>query len=647
MTHAPMAHTSFTSPLRITSPRSLPSLGLSLCPGKKDTHALGGPCDRDLEADLDTLRQWGAEVVITLMEKRELCALGVKTLGDAVRGAGMVWWHWPVVDGSALRLPKGQLDTDIWALPCAMLRYVLSLGGKVFVHCRGGLGRTGTLAVRLLIEEGLSLEDALQEVREVRPGAVETLEQEDYLRNLPDLLAHNTHRAVSRACLLGGTLGDALGAPLEFMRRADMEARMDCRSLPQSEGDVLRFTDDTQMTLFTAEALLRAGTLPPIPSPVMPTLQSSLRAAEFQHSTKDDLGQVLETVMVEHYKEAQARAPQRLRVKQPEACMLYMAYRDWRQTQQRPRSQEESAGYGSLLLRYQGLWEQRSPDTTCMASLEAKDFYPHNDRKGSGTIMRAASVGLYVPKGEHSLYNAFELGQQSARLTHGHPVAILAAGLWAVLVHALAHGMLVDEAFETVRKFLFTWRKVQPGKNAKGRRTAYQKGAMRLMESAQLLNGLLLAQKLADNGPAATLPPGLGQGWVAEEALAISLYCALAHLRSEQALCTAIFHDGDSDTTGLLTGQLWGLLHGEQGLPAALLHKLEMRPTLLALADALAALPSAKRKMRDMVNQLWPEPDFTSLTEEGVNAPHSDVMLEGYFGDSNLKHLVVDEKRGV
>lgn len=169
--------------LRITSPASLPNLGLSICPGKIDPHAWSGPCSRNLAEDIQTIRDWGTSTVVTLMEDAELALLHVANLGDAVKKVGMEWRHWPVLDQSALRI-RNQQEKDPWASQCLELLAKLHGGEKIFVHCRGGLGRTGTLAARLLIENGLPPEAAILEVREARKGAIETREQEEYLLKL-------------------------------------------------------------------------------------------------------------------------------------------------------------------------------------------------------------------------------------------------------------------------------------------------------------------------------------------------------------------------------------------------------------------------------------------------------------------------------
>ncbi|MBD5646976.1 MAG: phosphatase [Desulfovibrio sp.] len=171
------------SPLRITSPVSCQELGLSICPGKVDPWAYSGPCVRDLAADVETIRQWGARHVVTLLEEDELAYLQVTGLGEAVRKAGMAWHHWQVIDGSALRTRR-DTQADPWREECGLLLQAIGRGEKIFIHCRGGLGRTGTLAARLLMARGLEPEVAIREVRAARPGAIETEEQENYLRRM-------------------------------------------------------------------------------------------------------------------------------------------------------------------------------------------------------------------------------------------------------------------------------------------------------------------------------------------------------------------------------------------------------------------------------------------------------------------------------
>ena len=68
-----------------------------------------------------------------------------------------------------------------WVTSGEALRERLLRGQSLVVHCRGGLGRTGLIAARLLIELGESPPEAPRRVRAARPGAVETRAQERYV----------------------------------------------------------------------------------------------------------------------------------------------------------------------------------------------------------------------------------------------------------------------------------------------------------------------------------------------------------------------------------------------------------------------------------------------------------------------------------
>jgi len=83
----------------------------------------------------------------------------------------------------------------------------------------------------------------------------------------------------------------------------------------------------------------------------------------------------------------------------------------------------------------------------------------------------------------------------------------------------------------------------------------------------------------------------LGEGWVAEEALAISVYCALRARNFKDGVILAVNHDGDSDSTGSITGNLLGTMHGSKAIPREWLAQLELRDVIAELAEDLYAFP--------------------------------------------------------
>ena len=175
-----MAKTSLSHPLLITS---VPAgakrgrVGLTFCPGKYDPHALTGSWERNLALDLDAVRDWGAAAVVTLLQPYELKLLRVDRLGEEVTRRGMAWLHLPIADGG---VPDQAFELQ-WRVAGAGLRTLLAGGCDVLIHCRGGLGRTGTVGARLLAELGREPRAAIALVRKARPGAIENAAQETYV----------------------------------------------------------------------------------------------------------------------------------------------------------------------------------------------------------------------------------------------------------------------------------------------------------------------------------------------------------------------------------------------------------------------------------------------------------------------------------
>lgn len=176
--------TSISHPLQIAT---LPAgsaggaIGITLAPGKRQATGLSGNWARDLDIDLQAIVDWGATRVISLLEPAEFRALGIEALPARVHALGLQWHGLPISDGAA---PDARLLHQ-WACLGPALESGLHSGERLLVHCRGGLGRAGTVAAMLLLQVGACSngEDAVAMVRKVRPGAVETRAQEAFIHS--------------------------------------------------------------------------------------------------------------------------------------------------------------------------------------------------------------------------------------------------------------------------------------------------------------------------------------------------------------------------------------------------------------------------------------------------------------------------------
>jgi ADP-ribosylglycohydrolase len=216
-----------------------------------------------------------------------------------------------------------------------------------------------------------------------------------------------------RACLLAGAVGDALGAPVEFWSIADIRQRLGRNGVTGFIDGAGAVTDDTQMTLFTAEGMIR----------------SSVRAR---------------TKGICH-------AP----------TVVHHAYLRWLHTQGASRSEGAASsgtdGLDGWLVAQQRLHHRRAPGTTCLSALRSGEAgsvdRPINNSKGCGGVMRAAPVGLFIADPEE----AFRLGCEIAALTHGHPSGWLPAGVLAGVISMAVNGAALDSAFEACRRMLVEW----------------------------------------------------------------------------------------------------------------------------------------------------------------------------------------------
>jgi ADP-ribosyl-[dinitrogen reductase] hydrolase len=261
-----VVRTSVTHPLQIAeiSPgNGMGLLGITFCPGKVQTSALTGSWNRDLGLDLDAVQAWNAAAVVTLVEGHELERLQVPQLGSEILARHIDWHHLPIRDRG---VPDETFEA-LWEEVGEGLRSRIRSGFNVVVHCMGGLGRAGTIASRLLVELGWSASDAVRQVRQVRPGAIETQEQLDFVHKcmviaepVPDRsLPATRDRAIG--ALMGLAVGDALGTTLEFSLRDSRErvtGMMGAGPFGLKPGE---WTDDTSMSLALAHSLLACDPL--------------------------------------------------------------------------------------------------------------------------------------------------------------------------------------------------------------------------------------------------------------------------------------------------------------------------------------------------------------------------------------------------
>ena len=260
--------TSHNHPLQIASVATQPNFGLigiTFCPGKKQATAVTGGWDRDLGMDLDAIEAFGTSALVTLIEQHEIESLDVIGIGYETLKRNMDWLHLPIRDVS---IPWQEFEAA-WQLHGPGLRSRLRAGFNVVVHCKGGLGRAGMIAARLLVELGTNPDDAIKEVRHVRPGAIETSEQESYVRSLQtvtDALPSISKDAIAdraSGALLGLAIGDAVGTTLEFEKRDSYPLLTDMIGGGLFRLQPGQWTDDTSMALALADSLLANETFDP------------------------------------------------------------------------------------------------------------------------------------------------------------------------------------------------------------------------------------------------------------------------------------------------------------------------------------------------------------------------------------------------
>lgn len=330
-----------------------------------------------------------------------------------------------------------------------------------------------------------------------------------------------------QACLLGGAIGDALGNPVEFLDIQSIRQRYGEQGLDQLVDP--EFTDDTQMTLFTTEALIRFS------------LQTDRR----------DLQLLTE---------------------------LHQAYLRWLHTQDQDEAIPASLRTG-WLLKQPSLFQQKAPGKTCLSALRGGKMGSRaqaiNLSKGCGGVMRVAPIGLYFWRDPEK---AFRLGADSAAITHGHPSGFLSAGTLAAQIALLVEGQSLNAAVMNALDILRGYPK-------------HEEVLFHLDRALEMQAGGLKAtpENLARMG--ASWP-----GAVGEEALAMSVFCALSFPEDyRSSVLAAINHSGDSDSTGTITGQISALLNGPEALPSEWVLRLQMHEQIQQLASDLWVLTEADR----------------------------------------------------
>ena len=312
-------------------------------------------------------------------------------------------------------------------------------------------------------------------------------------------------------CILGGAIGDALGAPVEFMSLAEIKnkyGKNGIQDLELNEYGQAEFTDDTQMTMFTAEGLIK----------------SVLSGRDLNDT--------------------------------PNYMYVYESYLNWYNTQFKRFKPTEKG----MLVNTEALYQNRSPGFTCIRSLKEKEpgsiEEPINNSKGCGGVMRVAPVGLMYYKNPKL---AFEVGAQCAALTHGSPYAYLPAGVLSSLIANIIQGKNINEALDNSIEILKEYE--------------YHTGTLAIIEKARNL-----AKSNIESEEAIQC---LGEGWNGDEALAIAIYCILKSENNyKNALIMSVNHNGDSDSTGAITGNIMGAYLGANAIPLKWKNEIEL-PNLL------------------------------------------------------------------
>ena len=327
-------------------------------------------------------------------------------------------------------------------------------------------------------------------------------------------------------CLMAGALGDALGYEVEFISWDAIRRRFGeggIQNLVPEDGKA-RFSDDTQMTLFTNEGLVLG----------------------YRHKK-----QTGDTARAEYY--------------------IYQAYLCWLKTQDYyARKKKTMWDKESTLLPVPELNVNRAPGNTCLSALRSGEMgtmeEPLNHSKGCGGVMRSAPAGFTAFWGEPLL-----VGAASGAITHGHPDGWIPAGMLSDIVYRIIYmeekplKEIVEDSLQAVQA---AWGKTLP-------------------QTANFIRLVHRAMELAAGDiPDVDAIHSLGGGWVGDEALAIAIFSCLRHPDDlTAALISAVNHSGDSDSTGAIAGNILGARLGLDAIPKDWIRQLELTDIILQQAD--------------------------------------------------------------
>ncbi len=379
--------------------------------------------------------------------------------------------------------------------------------------------------------------------------------------------ATEVHLDAIRGCIFGGAVGDALGYPVEFLQEEDIFAQYGPRGITAYEKDPYTgkalISDDTQMSLFTANGLLVGQT------------RGELRG-----------------------------------IAGPPRAYVEQAYRDWLMTQTRTMEEvnrhkriSKEGGF-SWLLDVPELYNRRAPGNTCLSALSEGRWFndyiaaKRNESKGCGGVMRVAPLGVCYEVARIAQLD--REGAQLAAITHGNSLGYMPA---AVLVHIINRIVFPPKGAG------------KEGGGGKGADEGKGKGKGKGNGKPMSLKDIVLeardtaadifagdenlpvlidiidrAVQYAEEPDADDLDciHRLGEGWVAEETLGIALYCALRHSDDFSAgIIAAVNHNGDSDSTGAVTGNILGALLGYDAIENQWKQDLELSDVILETADDL------------------------------------------------------------